>query len=374
MNRGLRNEIALLLGVASLGLLARRRKLGAFLGLVALGLRFLPSAESFSFERRSVVITGGSRGLGLALAKQLLQEGAYVTLLARDAAELGNAEKILDHHASVLVLACDVTNPDALAYAFDRVEAHFGRIDMLINNAGTISVGLFETMEREDFDAQLELHLHAVINAVRSVIPALQRSGGGRIVNISSIGGALPVPHMTPYCASKFALAGLSETLGAELAQAGIRVTTVYPGLMRTGSPIQAVFKGNHEKEYGWFATGDVMPGVSVSAERAARSILAGVREGRTRVAYPAVTHLGIIGHALFPELYAWLASQANRLMPKGKTRIRKTGAASKGWLEGQLWYKPFGLIEKKAEQALNQHDKYDADFNMGLRKGISSG
>lgn len=374
MNRGLRNEIAILLGLASFGLLLRRKKLGALLGLAAIGLRFLPSPKSFSFARRSVIITGGSRGLGLALAKHLLEEGAYVSLLARDAAELENAEEILRKNTSVFAVVCDITNPEALAYAFDRVEAHFGRIDMLINNAGTISVGLFETMEREDFDAQLELHLHAVINATRAVIPALQRSGGGRIVNICSIGGAVPVPHMTPYCASKFALAGLSESLTAELAQAGIRMTTVYPGMMQTGSPIQAVFKGNHEKEYGWFATGDVMPGMSVTADRAARTILEGIREGRTRIAYPAVTHMGIIGHALFPELYAWIASQANRLMPKGKTRVRKTGAASKAWLERQFWYKPLGQVQKKAEQALNQHEKYDADFNMGIHKKASSG
>jgi short-subunit dehydrogenase len=199
-------------------------------------------------------------------------------------------------------------------------------------------------------------------------IPFL-KANEGRIVNISSIGGALPVPHMSTYCASKYALAGLSETLTAEFAQHNIKVTTVYPGLMRTGSPIQAVFKGNHEKEYGWFAFGDVMPGVSVSADDAAQRILKGLKEGRTHISYPAITRIGIIGHSLFPEIYAMLAAYAARIMPKGKIRIRKTGAASKKWLEEQIWYKPFGWVENTAEKKFNQQEKYDADFNLGILK-----
>lgn len=369
MNRGLRKELALLTGLASLGLLLLNKKpLAAALGLGAVAVGLWPVTPK-SFRNRSVIITGGSRGLGLALAEEFLREGAFVTLLARDTQELEKAQNILDQipEGQVYTIGCDVTQPEALAHAFEHVESRFGRIDVLVNNAGTITVGPFETMEQPDFDALVELQLNAVIHAVQLAVPAFRRVGEGRIINISSIGGAVPVPHMSTYCTGKFAMAGFSETIAAELAPDNIKVTTVYPGLMRTGSPIQAVFKGNHEKEYAWFTTGDVAPGISVNANRAAKLIIEGSRNGDARVAFPWVTKLGILGHAVLPETYAFIMRQAARTLPKSSSKVRKTGAQSKGWLERQLWFRPLGKTLHKAESELNQVEKYDANFNLGL-------
>lgn len=373
MNRGLKKELSLLAGLASLGFLMGDKKPWALaFGLAAAGLRLLPSPV-YSFEGRSVLITGGSRGLGLGLAEGFLSEGAKVTLVARDADELDRAKTLLQEKTGpggdgrILTIRCDITQPDALRLAVGEAEARFGRLDVLVNNAGSISVGPFESMEQPDFDAQMTLHLDAAMQAIRFALPAFHRAGGGRVVNISSIGGRIPVPHMAAYCASKFALAGLSETLAAELAPKNIRLTTVYPGLMRTGSPIQAVFKGDHEKEYAWFSAFDVTPGISVSMDYAVRRILDGVRYGDAQVAYPLVTPLGALVHAAFPEIFASINRQAARLYPKGQSLVRKTGADSQDWPEHQLWYKPFKQRLETAESRFNQQEKHDANFNLGV-------
>jgi NAD(P)-dependent dehydrogenase (short-subunit alcohol dehydrogenase family) len=370
MSQGLRKELALLAGLASIGFgLMGKRKLAIAAGVIAGGLPLLP-VRAFAFSGRTAIITGGSRGLGFALAENLLKENANVTLLARDAEELKNAQAKLRERTTrgqILIIPCDVTQPEQLAQAFQQAQSRFDRLDLLINNAGSISVGPFETMEADDFDAELNLQLHAVVQGIRLALPAFRRLKEGRIINISSIGGAVPVPHMSSYCAAKFALAGLSETVTAELAPENIKVTTVYPGLMRTGSPIQAVFKGNHEKEYSWFASGDVLPGLSVSADYAAQRIIEASRDGETQVRFPWVTQMGILGHALLPETYALIMRQMARFMPKGNSKERMTGEQSRGWLERQFWYKPLQGIERSAEAKWNQTGKVDANFNLGL-------
>lgn len=368
MNRALRQEWALLSGITALGLfLSKQNRWAGVLGLLSLGLRFLPTTV-YSLNKRSVFITGGSRGLGFALAKNLLKRGAYLTLIARDPEELELAKTLLEDHGEqhVLIIECDATQPEQLTQALNRADRHFGGIDVLVNNAGTISVGPFESMEAADYDALIHLQLNAVVHAIQRTLPIFKRLGEGRIVNISSIGGMIPVPHMSAYCASKFALAGLSESVGLELAQQNVKVLTVYPGLMRTGSPIQAVFKGDHEKEYAWFSAGDVMPGLSVSAEYAAEKIVQGIIEGDSQLSFPFTSKIGAVAHVTFPETYALLMRQAARLMPHKQSTLRKTGAASKGWVEEQIWYRPFKHTVDKLESRYNQREKFDANFNLG--------
>ena len=123
-------------------------------------------------------------------------------------------------------------------------------------------------------------HFWGPFHLMQECIPLMRRRGFGRIVNIASIGGRMAVPHLAPYSASKFALIGLSDAVRAEIARYGIRVTTVSPGLMRTGSPINAQVKGQHAAEFTWFAIADAIPGLSISAERAARQILEACRYG----------------------------------------------------------------------------------------------
>jgi short-subunit dehydrogenase len=319
---------------------------------------------------KSVVITGGSRGLGLALAQELFARGAQVALLARDADELERARRHLsqEENPRVLTLVCDVTRSQDLLEAYDVTEAVFGRIDILINNAGAISAGPFETMEQEDFEAQMDLHFSAVVQAVRLALPFFHKNGEGRIVNISSIGGKVPLPHMAPYSASKFALSGFSRAVTAELAQKGILVTTVYPGLMRTGSPIQAVFKGDQEKEYAWFAAFDLLPGLSMEASRAARGILRGVSEGRTHLVLSLPAKVGAWVSDNLPETAAAIAGLMTSLLPKGDSAQRRTGAESRAWFEAQPWARPLVAIGHSAEREWNQSAKRDADFNLGVK------
>ncbi|MEZ4570432.1 MAG: SDR family oxidoreductase [Thermomicrobiales bacterium] len=214
-----------------------------------------------SFDRKVVLITGGSRGLGLALAEEIAKSGARLAICARDAGELSEAEARLKRlGAEVLAKPCDVSDEDAMYRFVNDVEQHFGRIDILINNAGIIMVGPARTFTAEDLRRSMDTIYWGAVFPTLAVLPGMTGRGAGSIVNITSIGGYLSVPHLLPYSAAKFALAGFSEGLSAELSGTGVNVTTVVPDVMRTGSYRHARFKGQHQKEYGWFATGASLP------------------------------------------------------------------------------------------------------------------
>src|SRR5204863_2185868 len=159
-----------------------------------------------------------------------------------------------------------------------------GAIDVLVDNAGIIQVGPLETMTQEDFRRAMNTHFWGPLNTTLAVLPEMRRRKTGRIVNISSIGGKISIPHLVPYSASKFALVGLSEGLRAELAKDGISVTTVCPGLMTTGSPRNAFFKGQNQAEYAWFSISDALPGVAMNAEAAARAIIRACKRGDAEI------------------------------------------------------------------------------------------
>src|SRR5205085_5737710 len=138
-------------------------------------------------------------------------------------------------------------------------------------NAGIIGVGPIQTMTLADFEEAMKINFWSAVYTIEAVLRDMIRRGSGRIVNITSIGGKISVPHLLPYCASKFALVGLSEGLHAELTQQGIVVTTVCPGMMRTGSPRNAEFKGRHRAEYAWFSIGGSLPLISIDSHVAAK-------------------------------------------------------------------------------------------------------
>src|SRR5262249_32345430 len=160
----------------------------------------------YSFSNRTVVITGGSRGLGLTIARLLAREGARLALLARDEEELARAcDELRALGAQAIPVSCDLLDRTQSLGALETVLDRFGRIDVLINNAGIIEVGPLENMRRHDFEKSMGLHFWAPFNLMQQVVPHMRRAGGGRIVNISSIGGKVAVPHMAPYSVSKFA-------------------------------------------------------------------------------------------------------------------------------------------------------------------------
>jgi NAD(P)-dependent dehydrogenase (short-subunit alcohol dehydrogenase family) len=278
---------------------------------------------------RAVLITGASRGLGLELARVVAAEGAQLVLCARSEIELGRAvaELRAEHGGIVHGIVADVTSPEAATRVVGATLDVLGRLDVLINNAGVITVGPERHMTLADYNAAMDTHFWGPLRFIHAALPALRAAGAasiggvsspGRIVNVASIGGRIGVPHLTPYCASKFALCGLSEALGAELAGEGLRVTTATPGLMRTGSPRHALFKGRHRSEFAWFSIADALPGLSVSSRAAAREIIAAMREGRSVVTPSRLAALGVQMHGLAPRATGALLGRVNAwLLPK---------------------------------------------------------
>ncbi|HEX3625609.1 MAG TPA: SDR family NAD(P)-dependent oxidoreductase [Verrucomicrobiae bacterium] len=285
-------------------------------GAVA-GIALGKPRKQFSFRGRSVIITGGSRGLGLELARQLAMQRARLTLIARDLLELKRAERELKGlGAEVLTVPCDVRQQREVVEAVTRTVTEMGRVDVLINNAGIIQVGPMDEMSLEDFEDAMAVHFFGPLYFTLAALPHMKASGGGRIVNISSIGGKIAVPHLLPYTASKFALAGFSDGLRAELKQKNIHVTTVCPGLMRTGSPRNAVIKGKYRQEYAWFSISSSLPLLSTSVESAAAKIIEGCRRGRSRVLIGAHTRFALLLNEIAPAAAAKLSSIINHLLP----------------------------------------------------------
>jgi short-subunit dehydrogenase len=238
-------------------------------------------------------------------------------LCARDADELAiAAEELRKRTSFVATYPCDLSQANEITALFQRIRREVGSVDVLINNAGIIEVGPVETMNLDDYEHAMSVHFWAPLICTELVLPDMRRRGEGRIVNISSIGGEIGVPHMAPYSASKFALNGLSQALRAELAKDGIYVTTVCPGLMRTGSPRNAMFKGQHRAEYAWFSIAGGMPLISMNADRAAKQIISACRYGRAKVTLSLLAKLAVVANALAPELTADVNSLAASLLP----------------------------------------------------------
>ncbi len=301
-----KNKNALLLAAAAVGV-------GTLTALTALK----KACPRFDFQDKVVLITGGSRGLGLVLARSLAEEGARLAICARDEEELKRAgEDLKTRGAAVLTLVCDVRNQSEVNRTVEAVCNHYGRIDVLVNNAGVIQVAPLENQTQKDFEDALAIHFWGAFYMMSACLPEMKRRGEGRIVNISSIGGKMPVPHLAPYCASKFALVGLSSAMRTELVKDNIYITTVCPGLMRTGSPVNAIFKGQNEKEYAWFSVSDALPFTSVSAEKAASQIVEAARTGRAELIISPQAKLAAKFNALFPELTADVLAIANGFLP----------------------------------------------------------
>ena len=273
---------------------------------------------SRSFYRDKIaLITGGSRGLGLEIARNICACGGKVALLARDADELGRAKNELDHFGTeVLSVECDLTEPAQIQSAVQQTLQHFRKIDILVNNAGIIEVGPLPHMQFKDFDRAMRLHFWAPFTLYSLVVQQMRSGTGGRIINISSIGGRVAVPHMVPYSASKFALTGFSDAIRAELARDEIQVTTVTPGMMRTGSHVYATFKGDHAAEYQWFDWSSKIPFASISMERAARKIVNACAHGKPVLIMPFSARVIIAANALFPNLMANVMRMFNRTLP----------------------------------------------------------
>jgi NAD(P)-dependent dehydrogenase (short-subunit alcohol dehydrogenase family) len=296
-------------------------------------------AARYHLRGKNVVITGGSRGLGLALARQFLRRGARVALLARDLAELKNAQRKLASD-EVWIAQCDVTDKKQVERTIEHLLRQLDQIDVLVNNAGLISVGPAGAMTLDDFRQSLDIHLWAPLYTTLAILPEMKRRREGRIVNVCSIGGKISVPHLLPYSVGKFALSGLSEGFTSEARRDNVLVTTVYPGLMRIGSPRHASFKGKHRAEFAWFSLSESLPLISIGADRAARQIVSACERGDARLVVSLPAKLALQLHEMFPETSATVLAAVNRLLPniggigaRSATGRDSASAISPSWL-----------------------------------------
>jgi len=298
-----------------------------FAGITAAAAAYALSSRSTPQDDRVVLITGGSRGLGLALAERFGRAGCKLILTARNVDELIRARYILlQRHAirspeSVLLIPADLTDPAQAENLIDHAIAHFDRVDVLINNAGIIEVGPVEDQPLAAYRRAMATNFFAALHTTQAALPHMLRIASERpasIVNVASIGGKVAVPHLLPYVASKFALVGFSQGLHAELRHKGIRVTTVCPGLMRTGSHVHATFVGNEQKESRWFSLAATTPVVAASVRHAANRIYCAVAARRAEIIITPQAWLAARIAGNLPATMQFLAALANEyLLPE---------------------------------------------------------
>lgn len=339
---------------------------GAYMAIRGVRRRLYPD---FDFRNSVVAITGGSRGLGFALALEFGRRGARLAICARDEETLREAEHRLHaYDAEVFAYRCDIGVRGQAEEFIRQVEQRFGRIDVLVNNAGQIEVGPLEAQRVEDFQNAMDTMYWGMVYTSMAAYPAMAERREGRIVNITSFGGKVAVPHLLPYCGAKFAAVGFSEGLRSELAKNAVTVTTVVPGLLRTGSHMNATFKGDHQKEYSWFAMGASLPLVSMNASRAARKIVDAAARGAAEIVLTPQAKLAVAVHGIAPGLVSDIAGVANRVMPGTGSRRpqRYTGKESSTPLTRSF----VTHSGRKAARDFNQHPESGP---VGGDKDVSS-
>jgi short-subunit dehydrogenase len=214
-----------------------------------------------------------------------------------------------------LAIPCDLTSFEQTRDMVARVQRELCPIDVLLNVASIIQVGPLESMTLDDFHAAMSANFWSTVHTVLAALPSMRERRQGRLVNVSSIGGKIGVPHLVPYSCAKFAVVGFSQGLRAELARDGIVVTTVCPGLMRTGSPRHGIFKGQNQAEYLWFSVSDSLPLLTVSAENAAGQILQACSLGDAELVLSLPAQAAVTLNQLFPELSARVLELVNRFL-----------------------------------------------------------
>jgi NAD(P)-dependent dehydrogenase (short-subunit alcohol dehydrogenase family) len=300
--------------------------------------RWMREKNKFDLTGKVVLITGGSRGLGLVLGRLLAAKGARLAICARNTDQLEQARIDLQGHgAEVAAFATDITDTNQVDTLIKDVIRHYGRLDVLINNAGIIQVGPHEAMDIEDFELAMKTNFWAALYTMLKAIPYFKEQGEGRIVNITSIGGKIAVPHLLPYTASKFALVGLSEGLHAELKKHNITVTTVVPGLMQTGSPRNVTVKGNHKAEYAWFKISDSSSILSLKTETAAANIIQALEYGRPEAIFALSAKFASFIQGIAPGWLSQIMAAIDNILPDATPAVEQKGYESESFISRLL-------------------------------------
>lgn len=211
---------------------------------------------------KHALVTGGSRGIGLEIARQLLAQGARVTLVGRDTAALVEAAASLNDAENVTTVTFDVADAQAVADGFARAAAHFGPVDILVNNAGQAGAAPFMKTDDALWQRMLDVNLTGAYHCLQAALPDMVQAGWGRVVNIASTAGLTGYRYVSAYCAAKHGLVGLTRALALELATSGVTVNAVCPGFTDTDMASQAV--------------GNIMSKTGRSEEQARSALAAG--------------------------------------------------------------------------------------------------
>ncbi|WP_165491726.1 SDR family NAD(P)-dependent oxidoreductase [Egibacter rhizosphaerae] len=287
---------------------------------LAVGLRIRRRRTPADVMGCVALVTGASRGLGREVARELTDRGVHVVICARNGDQVLDAERELQESGGGEVRGevCDVTDPRAVAELIDRVVRWRGRLDIVVANAGTLMVGPLSAQDTEEVQQASDVMLWGVWHAITAALPHLRESEIPRVTVVTSIGGKVPAPHLLAYSVAKHAAVGLSEGLRVELADEGIPVTTVVPGLMRTGSHLHARMRGRPGAEFRWFGLAAVVPGLSMRAERAARRVVEATIRGDAELILGAPAHVAVRAHGLAPGLGTRAAALVHRVLPRG--------------------------------------------------------
>ena len=327
-------------------------------GLVAytLAKRMINERNRQDLGGQVILITGASRGLGLVLARQLAVRGSKIIICARDGATLSRATlELKTLGVDVLGLSVDITDRSQVRDMIRTIISRYGTIDILINNAGVIQVGPFDTMEIEDFEVAMKTNFWGALYCIQEVLPYFKTQKYGHIVNITSIGGKVAIPHLLPYTASKFALTGLSEGMHTELKKHNIAVTTVVPNLMRTGSARQITVKGKHKAEYAWFKIAASSPLTAQHAERAAELIIKGIEYRKAEIILTPGAKLVTLFQGIVPGFISTVLGIVNGLLPSTPD-IQKGRIARKGYESESIISRGF-LARSGNQAAINNNE-----------------
>ena len=281
---------------------------GGALGVVAGAWIVTRRRRRIDLQGRVVVVTGGGRGLGYAISREFLRHGCKLAICGRDGEVIARA--VADfrlHGGDVFGMACDASDPAQVEAFIQGVFSQFGAVDILVNNAGQVFFGPAAELRPEDLESAIRNIFWVHYRPTMAVLPHMRARGFGRIVNVTSVAGKIPIPHHAAYVVGKHAATGWSEVLTVELRKDGILVSTITPPPLDDGAPLHAHFNGHEEEEFKWFARGLTSMWSASSTDRAARVVVdAAIHGDRQRTI----------------SLGSWLAARAQGVAPAVMTRF----------------------------------------------------
>lgn len=264
----------------------------------------------------TVLITGASQGIGKATALLFARQGYDLVLAARHAEPLAEVtQEIQQLGRSALSIPTDVKEPDQVKGLVQKALDHYGVVDVLVNNAGIYVSGPVEEFSLEDWHETIDLNLWGYIHTIQALLPHFLDRGKGTIVNLSSIVGKVPLPYVTPYCTSKFAVTGLTKSLQAELVPKGIHVCGIYPNVIKSDFMERAMFRGHDAKDAQ--ARRDQLKTILKAPviekpEDVARAIWEAVEHKKSEVVVGSA-NIGTTANKIFPGLMQWFFRQSQK-------------------------------------------------------------